>query len=69
MSWCESRWQADAVSPDGANLGYFQVNAVHAARVGGDLEALFDPVINIRVAYSIYAESGGWGPWACRPGG
>jgi hypothetical protein len=48
------------------NYGLFQINAVHAAKVGGPLEWLFDPAVNVRVAYEIWSDQG-WGPWACRP--
>jgi hypothetical protein len=48
------------------NYGLFQINAVHAAKVGGPLEWLFDPAVNVRVAYQIWSDQG-WGPWACRP--
>lgn len=61
---CESRGQPNATG--GANYGLFQINAVHAARVGGDLQALYDPATNIRVAYEIWSDQG-WAPWACKP--
>jgi hypothetical protein len=64
VSWCESRWQPWAFNA--GNYGYFQVNAVHGARVDWNLDALFDPATNVRVAYAIWRD-GGWGPWACRP--
>jgi len=68
VSFCESTWQSDAVSPDGSNLGYFQINAVHSWRVGGpgNLYRLLDPATNVSVAYDIWREQG-WGPWACKP--
>ena len=49
------------------NYGGFQINAVHAWRVGGNLMLLFDAETNVRVAHEIYVDNGGWGPWACRP--
>ncbi len=61
---CESGLQANAYNA--GNYGLFQVNAVHARRVGGNLAALFEPAVNIAVAYAIWADQG-WGPWACRP--
>ena len=51
------------------NYGGFQVNAVHAWRVGGDLQSLFISAVNIRVAHDIYVDNAGWGPWACSPRG
>lgn len=61
---CESRGQPSATG--GANYGLFQINAVHAGRVAGDLQALYDPATNIRVAYEIWSDQG-WAPWACKP--
>jgi soluble lytic murein transglycosylase-like protein len=62
---CESGFTPGAVSPDGANHGLMQVNNVHLWRVGGDVNALYDPATNIRVAYAIYQDAGGFGPWSC----
>lgn len=64
VSWCESRW--DPLAYRTGNYGLFQVNQVHWARVGGDLEQLYDPEVNVRVAYEIWREQG-WTPWACKP--
>jgi hypothetical protein len=64
---CESRFHADAVSPDGANYGWFQINIIHRRRVDGDMARLLDPVENARVAYAIYRDNYGWSPWSCRP--
>ena len=50
----------------GGNYGLYQINAIHAARVGYDLGRLFDPATNIGVAYGLWLERG-WQPWACRP--
>jgi len=61
---CESGGRADAYNA--GNYGLMQINAIHAARVGGDLQSLFDPAVNLRVAYDIWADQG-WEPWACRP--
>lgn len=61
---CESGLQSGAYNA--GNYGLFQISYVHARRVGGNLAALFDPAVNIAVAYDIYAEQG-WRPWACRP--
>jgi hypothetical protein len=67
VAWCESRWQPDAVSNDGQNFGLFQINAVHQARVDGDLDRLLDAATNVSVAFSIWRANGGWGPWSCKP--
>jgi len=46
--------------------GLMQINWVHSDKVGGDLTKLFDPQINLAVAYQIYSTSG-WTPWSvCR---
>jgi len=49
------------------NEGLFQVNrAAHARRLRLG-ESLLDPVVNVRVAYDIFLDNAGWGPWSCRP--
>lgn len=62
----ESGGKLDAVSDDGQNLGPFQLNVVHAGRVGGDPGRLLDPATNVRIAFELYSEQG-WRPWACKP--
>lgn len=57
----ESGCNPNATSPT-ADRGLMQVNAVHIAKVDGDLTRLYDPVTNIRVAYSVYL-SQGWQAW------
>ena len=66
---CESGGDPAAISPDGQNWGLMQVNLVHLWRVGGDPYRLLDPETNVRVAWDIYVDGGGWGPWACKPEG
>jgi len=63
---CESGGNANATSPDGQNLGLFQINLVHIARVDGNSSLLYDPVINTRVAYDIWLDQS-WIPWSCKP--
>jgi len=58
----ESGGNPDAISPT-KDLGLMQINAVHADRVGGDLSRLFDPEVNLRVAYEIWSEQS-WHPWS-----
>lgn len=61
---CESSGDANAVN--GPNQGLFQINAaVHQDRVAPG-ESLYDPVVNVRVAYAIWQDQG-WRPWSCRP--
>jgi hypothetical protein len=67
--WCESTGDWGAISPDGSNFGGMQINAIHAWRLGGNLDLLLIPEVNVRVACDIYRDNAGWGPWACKPGG
>ena len=62
---CESGLAASAYSQ--GNYGLFQVNSVHRARVQGDLARLYDARVNTQVAYDIWRDNHGWGPWACKP--
>lgn len=43
--------------------GLMQINCIHADLVNYDLDALYDPATNIRVAYSVY-QSKGWLSWS-----
>lgn len=43
--------------------GLMQVNPVHRAKVGGNLNKLYDPVTNIEVAWQIYSDAG-WSAWS-----
>jgi soluble lytic murein transglycosylase-like protein len=62
---CESR--GDPAAYRAGNYGLFQINSIHAWRVGGKVASLFDPETNVRVAYDIWRDNAGWGPWACKP--
>jgi hypothetical protein len=62
---CESR--GDPAAYRAGNYGLFQINSIHAWRVGGKLASLFEPETNVRVAYDIWRDNAGWGPWACKP--
>lgn len=61
---CESTLNPRAYNA--GNYGLFQINAVHARRVSGDLTSLYDAATNVRVAHAIWSEQG-WRPWACQP--
>jgi hypothetical protein len=64
VAQCESSMNPRAYSA--GNRGWFQIHGPsHAHRVGGNLEALYDPAVNTRVAHEIWREQG-WRPWpAC----
>ena len=57
----ESGGNPKALSPT-CDRGLFQINCVHSAKVGGDLNKLYDPEINVQVALQIW-EDQGWCPW------
>lgn len=46
------------------DYGLMQINSIHADMVGGDLESLRDPEVNIRVAYSLSRGGTDWTPWS-----
>lgn len=60
---CESSGDARAYAA--GNYGLMQISYVHAARVGGDVTRLYNPEVNLQVAYEIWMEQG-WNPWGCR---
>lgn len=60
---CESTGDARAYNQ--SNYGLFQINAIHRARVGGDLQSLYIPDVNVAIAHAIWSEQG-WNPWGCR---
>lgn len=64
---CESRGSASAYNAASGASGLFQVVPYwHAWRLGPG-ESLFDPGVNVRVAWEIFVDAGGsWGPWVCR---
>jgi soluble lytic murein transglycosylase-like protein len=57
----ESSCNPTAVSPT-RDHGLMQINEVHLAKVGGNVNALYDPETNIRVASTIFAGRG-WNAW------
>lgn len=69
----ESGCKQTSLSPknhDGTrDRGLFQVNNVHADKVSGNLDLLFDPETNIRIASGIYLARGNWSAWyaVCTP--
>lgn len=59
---CESDGDPSAVSPDGQNVGLYQINLIH----GWTREQLLDPVINTLAMLALYADQS-WAPWSCKP--
>jgi hypothetical protein len=59
---CESQLNPKAVGDNGQSIGVFQIHKswqqIYNERF------LFDPAINIRIAYRIFEDSG-WGRWTC----
>ena len=64
---CESRFDPNAVSVTDDH-GLWQINRVHM-RPGGVAHgvgpAIYDPVVNSRVARAVHDEAGGFRPWTC----
>lgn len=59
----ESGCRTNAVSPTNDH-GLMQVNCTyHCAKVGGDVNRLYDPETNIRLASAIYKDRGNWSAW------
>ena len=62
VMFAESGCNPNAVSRTNDH-GLFQINWIHSAKVGGDLNKLYNPQINVAIAYQIYSDSG-WTPWS-----
>lgn len=46
------------------DYGLMQINSIHADMVGGDLESLRDPAVNVKIAYSLSKGGQDWTPWS-----
>lgn len=66
VSFCESRWQADAGE---TNRGLFQIWVGWADYYHIDRASLYDRQTNISVAYLIWRDHGRWSAWSCFPEG
>lgn len=56
--------EASVPNYDGSvDRGLFQVNSIHADMVGGDLTSLYNPEVNVQIAYRIYSGNG-WHAWS-----
>lgn len=51
------------------DYGLMQINSIHADMVGGNLERLRDPEVNIKVAYSLSRSGTDWTPWTAYKNG
>lgn len=63
----ESRGKPDATGYNGdgtIDRGLMQVNSIHADMVAGNLTALYDPAVNIKIAYSLSKGGTDWTPWS-----
>lgn len=66
IATCESNLRADALNRASGAAGVFQiVPRWHGWRVG-PAESLFNPAVNVRVAFEIWGEQG-WNAWECKP--
>lgn len=63
VEWCESRNRPTATN--GLMEGLMQIHLPSHRRRLQAGESLFDPDVNLRVAYEIWSEQG-WRPWACK---
>lgn len=46
------------------DYGLMQVNSIHADMVGGDLESLRNPQVNVKVAYALSKAGTDWTAWS-----
>lgn len=60
---CESTMNPGAVGGAGER-GLFQIHPVHAPALGDRWGQLFDPAVNVQVAFEMWSTQG-WGPWTC----
>ena len=67
VATCESGLDPTAVSAGGGNWGLFQINKVHEPtlrQMGYSWDQITDPVVNAKLARSIY-DTSGWRAWSC----
>lgn len=63
----ESRGNPEATgyNQDGSvDRGLMQVNSIHSDMVSGNLTALYTPIVNIKIAYSLSKGGTDWTPWS-----
>jgi len=60
-----TRWNNAGLNGDGSvDYGLMQINSIHADMVGGNLDLLYDPEVNIKIAYSLSKGGTDWTPWS-----
>jgi hypothetical protein len=72
VAWCESRY--DPLALNGYMRGLMQVNTLWFDYSDTDRDRWTDPLVNLRVAYSVYEYdlargNEPWAQWQCKPGG
>lgn len=65
VAWCESRYDAGAIN--GSSLGVFQLWEGWGPAYGVRVADLFNVSDNVRVAYYVWRDYGGWDQWSCKP--
>lgn len=53
----------DNDSDGSTDYGLMQINSIHADLVNGDLNSLFDPATNIKIAYKLSQQGTKWTAW------
>lgn len=68
---CESEWNPRAVNPRSGTAGLFQLHPIHRAEfersTGQPWSARFEPIWNAAYAKYLWAQTGDWRHWTCRP--
>lgn len=60
-----ARWNNAGLNNNGSvDYGLMQINSIHADMVGGDLEQLYKPEVNMKIAYSLSRGGTDWTPWS-----
>lgn len=62
---CDPSIDNAGMNSDGSvDYGLFQVNSIHADMVGGNLESLRTPAVNVKIAYSLSHDGTNWSAWS-----
>ena len=62
---CESG--GNPLATNGTSWGLMQINWPYHTDKFDDPNSLFDPEINIAVAYRIWSDGRTWDAWSCKP--